>query len=93
MKGLLRKTADTALFLALPVLVFMACTAGQREVALEIVRDLPADAAATMPDPSTVGGEGGISPTTFWLTWGASLVGHEVRKIIRLFTGNNRPKE
>lgn len=68
------------------VAVFVA-TGCWREVAESAVDSMPPPA----PDPVT--GEGGITSTQFWLTWGATFLAHEGRKLVRrLFNGKDKPE-
>jgi len=77
---------DRLALIIVPVLVFVGCgLAGFGDSAGEVLSTIGIDAVGTMPDPSRVGQPGGITPTQFWATWGATLAMHEGRKLIRLF--------
>lgn len=83
----LKRYADLAVLIAVPVVVFSML--GCAPVG-EFFTGLAATSVETMPDPSTIGQPGGVTPTQFWITWATTLAMHEFRKPIRNLWNNVR---
>jgi len=84
MKKAFHYALHTGLFIALPLLAFSGCTEASR-----IAQSIGESATATMPP---VGPDGIVDATTFWTTWGVTLLAHEGRKILRDVLGKRKSR-